>query len=121
MGFFDSVKDFFNDVGRTIKDAGQKAINWVSDKAPGVVNTGKDVVTWVANKGESAVNNVYNDAKTYLFNAQGIIGGTVQNTFKTVDNVVNTAGGTISNLGNSLSMPLVIGCAIVGGILLLRK
>lgn len=117
MGFLDSVKNFFNDVGSTIKSGAESAFQWVSNNAPAVVDTAKDGVKWIASKGESAVSTVYGDVKDYIGKSQD----TVKDVIGLGGKVIETTGNTISNVGNALSMPLVIGVALLGGFLLINR
>lgn len=86
---------FFDQVGGFFKSAWSDVKSGVSE----VFNTGKGIVTNIT----SLPNNV-------IMGSQKIAG-----------QLITTGGTTLSSLGSSLSFPLVIGAAVIGGILLLKK
>lgn len=103
MGFFSSVKGFFQKAGEGIKKAASSVAKFVkTDVAPVIKN---------------AVTTVYNDTKGFISKNQDII----QSGVTGVKDVALGAEKTIGSLGSSLAMPLVIGGAAILGILLLKR
>jgi phage-related protein len=115
MGFFDSVKGFFNDVGNKVKSGFDTAVSFVSNNAPTVYNDLKGAVTWVADKGASVVTATHDDVKTFITGQQGIVNNLIGTTGGVIYKGIDTAGSTIQGLGSSLSFPLLI----AGGAVLL--
>ncbi|MEM3857975.1 MAG: hypothetical protein QW478_01070 [Candidatus Micrarchaeaceae archaeon] len=121
MGFFDFIKNTVSSIGNKIGEVATSVKNYVSDKLPGVVEAGKNVVNYIANKGESAVSTVYNDTKNIISTNQQLLKEGIGGAVHVGETLINKGSETITSLGSSLSFPLVIGVAIIGGILLLNR
>lgn len=121
MGFFDSLKSAFSKVGNTISSGLTKVYKAVAPTISSAAKSVGGILSTGAQKAESAVTTVYNDAKSFLVRQSDTVNNLINKGEQLGEKVLDTAGGTISNLGSSLSFPLVIGAAIVGGILLLKN
>ncbi len=120
MGFLDSVKGFFNDVGNTVKSGFNSAVSFVSQNAPTVYNEAKGAVTWLADKGASVVSTAHEDVKSFVSNQQGIVNNLIGTTGNVLNTGITTAGSTLQGLGSSLSFPLLVaGGAVL--LILLKK
>src|SRR5579885_1944241 len=121
MGFLDFLKNTVSSIGKKIAEAASQAKDFVASKLPGVVEAGKNVVNFIANKGESAVSTVYNDAKNMIASNQQLLKEGIGGAVHVGETLINKGSETITSLGSSLSFPLVIGVAIIGGILLFNR
>ena len=110
---FESISNFFGNVKRFFTDT-------IPDTISGAFNKGKEVVGGVIDTGKNVVKTLHDDvvgvAKGYRDTIQGAIGSAKD----VITHGEDTIGNTLSNLGNSLSLPLVAGVAVVG-LVLLRK
>lgn len=100
MGFLDNVASFF-------KGAYNKVTSVVESAATSVVSGVKSVYQDV----KAAVPTVYNDAKDLVKGYGATVTHIIDKGADVVSGGLKTAGDTVSNLGQSLSMPLLL----VGG------
>lgn len=115
MGFFDSITSAYNWIANKATDA----THWISEK-----------VSSVYDKGVSVVETIHQDARDLVSGAGGIIRDTESTYSGIVNNLVDKGAGTVqslghdaehavSNVGNALSMPLVLMAAAAAGVGLL--
>lgn len=86
------IKGLFGDIGSGVKDIAHEGVGLF-----------KDVVGTVFDGSEQIVSTVTGDIKDTVIGAS------------------NAAGGAIGAISSNLTMPLVIGAAIIGGVLLMKK
>lgn len=106
-GWFNKVQGFFKGLGKKIKYGANKYIATpISHAAKAVYGTAKSVV-----------NTLHKDARDLVSG----IGGIIKRGQDTANNLINKGSSTLNSLGQSLSMPLLIGAGVLGGIFLLKK
>ena len=121
QNFFEGAKSFFGRGFEWISDKASSLGDYIVSGAKSLLSVPKDVVTTVYNDGKSALNAINEDVNKVLDRGS-----------KTIDNIVNKGaeviqtgqkeiGGTVSNLGQSLSTPLVVGGGIFLALMLLKK
>ena len=67
------------------------------------------------------IKGVDNDLNRVLDRGSGVINKVVDKTADVINNGQTVIGGTVSNLGQSLSNPLMIGGLAIAAILLIKK
>ena len=140
MGFFSSIKRFFDSAGNTIAHDFNVVKNGfilpVERKIEGVLGTvhqdARDLVTGISNDGKS----IFSGTKSTVDNIVGTSGGVLKNITTQGASTIKALGGnlekTVSNVGQSaeiaidkttgnLSMPLMVGIAAVAGIYLITQ
>jgi phage-related protein len=126
MGFFENIEGFFtSSVPNFFTNTIPAAANSAYDKVAGVVNSGIDfvsnsIVSPVKETVTNVVNTLYNDSKAYVSGVKDVADTLIKEVGTLGANVVDTAGETVSNLGSSLSMPLVMGALAVGAFVLMK-
>jgi phage-related protein len=100
MGFFDNVSSFF-------KGAWKKVTSTVSSAAGAVVSGAKSIYQ----DAKAAIPVVYNDIKSGIQSYGATITHLIDKGADVVKGSIDKVGDTVSNLGQSLSMPLLL----VGG------
>lgn len=106
MGLLEFIKDSWNGVKHGVSNLTTNLISGA---------------TAVYNEGKSAVTALHTDIKDLAY----LGAKTVEKEWNTVETIgtrlIDKGSSTIESLGQSLSLPLVIGAALLGGILLLKK
>lgn len=127
MGFFDGITNFFDAVGADIRKGADQVGTFFQDKiGPGLTDAGNQVGSFFKNDFVPFFSNMGSDlkgtlgglgsgVKDVIMNGQNIVGDTIKGGQGLIQSGITTAGDTISNLGNSLTMPLLL---IGGGIVL---
>ena len=64
---------------------------------------------------------IWNTGKGLVTNITSLPGNVIQGGQAVANNLINKGASTLDSLGQSLSMPLLIGAGILGGVLLLKK
>jgi len=127
MGFFDGITNFFDSVGAEIKKGADKVGTFFQDKiGPGLTEAGNQVGSFFKNDALPFFSNLGSElkgtlgglaggVKDIITNGQNLVGDTIKGGQDLIKTGITTTGDTISNLGNSLTMPLLL---IGGGIVL---
>ena len=119
MGFFEDVGNFFAPVGQFF----QHPIDTISNTVSDVFHTiDQNVISPIKDTVGGIIGTVHDDVK-------GLVGGvkdTASSIINTVgglgNNLIDKAGDTVSNLGQSLSMPLlVVGAGVLLFVLMNKK
>lgn len=117
MGFLQSASKFFKSSNAAIKRNNQRI-------GRDLARSNKSAAKFfnsVAIKGESVVATVYKDSKGFVQGVGQFATNNINQSFGLGNRLIDKSGDTISSLGKSLSMPLVIGAGLLGGIYLLGR
>jgi hypothetical protein len=110
MGFFDSIKSGWNSFTNTI-----------SSGASAIANKVESGVSAVFNAGVNLTNKVVDGGFNFMKGQQQIVGKFIDKGGDVILKGEDVVGNTVSNVASSLSLPLMIGAGLLGGILLLKK
>ena len=125
MGFFDSIKKGFSKAASKVTGVVKSVANAVADGGKKVYNGAEHFVSGVVDQSKIIAANIYKDGKNAISWTATTAAETAQTVIKQPAELAKHIADKASEFGksaaSSLSMPLVIGVAIVGGILLLGK
>lgn len=128
LKMFESVKSFFGNV----KSFFGNAYDYFSDKVHAVGSYVASGTKSILESPASIVKTVYSDAKTLVGGLNNDFNKVLDRGSHTLDNIVDQSatvmqsgqkviGSTFSSVGESLSMPLVIGAGLFGFLMLSKK
>lgn len=118
---FNETKNFFRKGYDYVVEKVHNAYDYITSGAKKVIEAPKHIAETLYGDGKSLIRGIDRDLNRVLDRGTETINNVVHESGQVIQGGQKTIGSTISNLGESLSMPLVIGIAIVGGILLLKK
>lgn len=125
MGFFSDIGNFFNHDVKNFFSSAITKISHPGDTLKSVIHDIGDVASSITNPIENristVVNTLHTDARDFVGAYNKTVNQVINKGGDLAHDVVKTTGSTVSNLGQSLSMPLLLVGGAAALFLLMKK